>query len=80
MYFDRKVGRVWKNSCKNEVETDHRIRKNPNLNEEINIVLILGFLREVNLIQHFLFFCIFLKMNKKIFGSNRIAICFYCFC
>ena len=30
--FDRKVGRVWKNSCKNEVETDHRIHKNPNLN------------------------------------------------
>ena len=32
--FSRNVGRVWKNSCKNEVETDHRIRKNSNLNEE----------------------------------------------
>ena len=32
--FSRKVGRVWQNSCKNEVETDDRIRKNSNLNEE----------------------------------------------
>ena len=32
--FSRNVGRVWKNSCKNEVETDRKIRKNSNLNEE----------------------------------------------
>ena len=32
--FSRNVGSVWQNSCKNEVETDDRIRKNSNLNEE----------------------------------------------
>ena len=32
--FDRKVGCVWQNSCKNQVETDRKIRQNSNLNEE----------------------------------------------
>ena len=31
--FSRNVGSVWQNSCKNEVETDDRIRKNSNLND-----------------------------------------------
>ena len=64
--FSRKVGRVWQNSCKNEVETDHRIRKNSNLNEE-DKYRAYSWISEsqsdsaLSILLH-----IFQKMNKKI--------------
>ena len=64
--FSRNVGRVWKNSCKNEVETDHRIRKNSNLNEE-DKYRAYSWISEsksdsaLSILLH-----IFQKMNKKI--------------
>ena len=79
--FSRNVGRVWKNSCKNEVETDHRIHKNSNLNEEDKYRAYSWISDSQSNSALSILLHIFQKMNKKILlVAIGLLFVFHCFC